>query len=658
MHSSSPAHKQVCPPDLTHAEACLQAVRADLSGEKLKEVEKKLPAEFQAVAGRAAAAEAALIKEADMLAGKVRARVENLRERLMGELIEEIGALRIKELPPVLESLWRECLSPFDPEVPWEEFRDAASTSTLGVRGSSVSLENWFRDNTEHDIEEFLEATLRPRMVQRSTAKDRATVGDLCGLSRRAELRLRLKRENVDLSSLAILLGVASASPAQTETPEGDKAFSEDVAVRLEGWQAGTREWLVERVLGWVDGSQTGGVGEAGGRRTFVLLSGPGMGKTALAAHIARQLLVRGDLLAGHFVRAGDEDRIDPRHVLRSLARQAATNGPKAARGAIQEAAKQARWEEATVGELAEAVLIDPLLPHAPSRPMVLLIDALDEGRVGSSNPVLDLLRLHLLRLPDWVRIVVTGRPEQVRVSSPLQGLLVTALLISTQHPLLLVCHPRGLQISCFHALSQDVLSVQAALSSGEPEVLEPSAEQNRNDLRQFISARLSSAMPEEDRAAAIEALLEKSEGVFAYIAKMIDLVHTDSKTRSMTLGQLPQGLSALYSDYLSRQFVHGGDLDESALKHLRGFVLPLLTVAQEPLPVDLLRHLLAEVPSCDVIIGRLGSLFPIAADGTVTAFHKSVSAVAMWLAQQFALFPRFEQGYRMVNECRCLTGC
>ncbi len=58
----------------------------------------------------------------------------------------------------------------------------------------------------------------------------------------------------------------------------------------------------------------------------------------------------------------------------------------------------------------------------------LIVIDALDEAGSASApgeagrNPLVEMLARHAPRLPDWLGLVVTSRPESA-VQTPLQGL-------------------------------------------------------------------------------------------------------------------------------------------------------------------------------------------------------------------------------------------
>lgn len=54
------------------------------------------------------------------------------------------------------------------------------------------------------------------------------------------------------------------------------------------------------------------------------------MGKTSFVAHMALAMRKAGMLLGGHFCRAGDESRMDPRLVVQSLAWQVVERVPAA----------------------------------------------------------------------------------------------------------------------------------------------------------------------------------------------------------------------------------------------------------------------------------------------------------------------------------------
>jgi hypothetical protein len=113
-------------------------------------------------------------------------------------------------------------------------------------------------------------------------------------------------------------------------------------------------------------------------------------------------------------------------------------------------------------------------------------------------------------RLPDWLGLVVTSRPESA-VQTPLQGL--------------------------------------------NPFVLDTRTEANRADLRDYLQQKLAPQLhdrPDADRL--LGQILEKSEGVFLYVERFCD----DVQQNHLSLDrpeQFPQGLGGIFCQWFQRQF-------------------------------------------------------------------------------------------------------
>ena len=219
--------------------------------------------------------------------------------------------------------------------------------------------------------------------------------------------------------------------------------------------------------------------------------------------------------------------------------------------------------------------------------PVVLVIDAVDEaGTDARSNGVLQVLSGCVGELPGWVRVLVTSRPEDYIVR----------------------------QVARF-----------------QPFTLEPSEERNREDIRAYIRGSLrSEGLSEEERGAVVEALEGKSAGVFAYVAALVGMVQREVGAKveggvaNMAVGDLPEGHRALYKEYFDRQF---RALSERDVQVVRARVLPALVAAVEPLSLselqELVQHGEEDAGVAGRVLGAMGSLFPVGADGRVRPFHK-----------------------------------
>ncbi|KAG1659246.1 hypothetical protein FOA52_004691 [Chlamydomonas sp. UWO 241] len=183
----------------------------------------------------------------------------------------------------------------------------------------------------------------------------------------------------------------------------------------LEQYVDGTRQWLLDDVREWVRAvllpSSTGPKSHM-----FLLLAGPGMGKSVFSAVLAQRLpkMAPGAKVVRHFFKVG-EARSQGKAMVLSLAYQLAEQVEGMAdqlKRALGESPK-----DADLVKTFEAFLRKPLeelgrrlggkLP-----PIVALVDALDEATDGSGDwrGVMDLLQVHFARLPSNVKVVLTSR--------------------------------------------------------------------------------------------------------------------------------------------------------------------------------------------------------------------------------------------------------
>ena len=194
-------------------------------------------------------------------------------------------------------------------------------------------------------------------------------------------------------------------------------------------------------------------------------------------------------------------------------------------------------------------------------------------------NELVEMLARNAPRLPDWIGLVVTSRPEN-DVTTPLQEL--NPFVLRHRNRSQPRRHPR----------------IPAA-RTGIP------YSQNR---------------PDADRL--VEQILEKSEGVFLYVERFCD----DVQRGHLSLDrpeQFPQGLGGMFSQYFQRQFP---DL-EKFRKDVRPALRAILA-AREPLPVEVLQRLFNwQDEALRDFIRLLGSLFPVTTEAgheVIKPYHKS----------------------------------
>ncbi len=347
--------------------------------------------------------------------------------------------------------------------------------------------------------------------------------------------------------------------------------------------------------------------------RLFWITGDPGVGKSAFAAHLTH--FGRDKVIAAQFVEWDKPDHRDARRVVRSLAFQLATRLPDHRKLllALPEIAELDRKDPA---ELFDYLLANPLktVIGGGRERLLIVIDALDEAGEAGRNPLVEMLARHAPRLPDWLGLVVTSRPESA-VQTPLQGL--------------------------------------------NPFVLDTRTKANRADLREYLRDQLAPQLqPRPDLSRHSEAaadadrligqILEKSEGVFLYAERFCD----DIQHGHLSLDrpdQFPQGLGGIFCQWFQRQFP---DL-EKFRKDVRPALRAILA-AREPLPVEILQRLFHwQDEELRDFTRTLGSLFPVTKEvkgEVIKPYHKSL---VDWLADETkagAYFVSSLEGHRILG--------
>jgi hypothetical protein len=342
------------------------------------------------------------------------------------------------------------------------------------------------------------------------------------------------------------------------------------------------RQWVFDAVEKWRAAPQGD---PCSTQRLFWITGDPGVGKSAFSAQLT---LIRSDaIIASQFVEWDKPDHRDARRVVRSLAFQLATRLPDY-RKLLLTLPEIAELDRKDPAELADYLLANPLCSAIVGgrERQLIVIDALDEADEAGCNPLVEMLARHAPRLPDWLGLVVTSRPESA-VQTPLQGL--------------------------------------------NPFVLDTRTEANRADLRDYIRRQIAPQLhnrPAADRL--IDQILEKSEGVFLYVERFCD----DVQQNHLSLDrpeQFPQGLGGIFCQWFQRQFPDLEKFRKDARPALRAIL-----AAREPLPVEILQRLFhLQNEELRDFTRTLGPLFPVTKEKNgevIRPYHKSL---ADWLADE-----------------------
>ncbi len=346
--------------------------------------------------------------------------------------------------------------------------------------------------------------------------------------------------------------------------PVGQEA---EIGARLEGLVG--RQWLADAVDSWRRGDPQ--------ERVLFVTAPPGAGKSAFAAQLAHR---RADVVAAiHFCRWNVEERCDAGHVLQTLAFQLASRLPDYRRLLSD---RLACAEPDILAKKGPAALFDWLIVE-PLRfaidggrradRLLAIIDGLDETLRGGRSALAETLAQGAEKLPPWIALLVTSRPEP---------------------------------------------AVLRQFAQARTLAIEPGSADNEQDLCAYLrqwaqaSPALAAAGPET-----IERILAASGGNFLYLCML--RAATGLNFDPAAQDALPRGLVGLYELWFRRQFPN----PEDYLKALP--LLEVVVAAREPVPDMWIDRLLAWPKRERVrVLESLGSLIARRADG-LAPFHKSL---------------------------------
>ena len=324
------------------------------------------------------------------------------------------------------------------------------------------------------------------------------------------------------------------------------------------------RTWILEAIESWRT--------NASASPLFLLEGGPGTGKSAITAKLC--LDRQNTVAALHVCSYRNKDKANPSICVRSIAHQLSTHFDSYA-----EALDRLDWDrlkDADAMQLFDEVIVAPLrgVPK-PQQTYLVAIDALDEAKQDGENALVRLLSDQAVRLPAWLRVFATSRPE-VDVTSKL----------------------------------------------GKFQVFEIEAESSANlaDIRAYASEQLKKETDDPAVLAnAVDTIVTSSQGVFLYA----QLVCDDLRNKTLNIldpAALPVGLDAYYSSMFERIYGTDGKAFEDVQPKLG-----VIAVACGLLPKEAVYDIFGlNKATAKKFFDPLASVFPIV-DGCYRPNHKSI---------------------------------
>jgi WD40 repeat protein len=334
----------------------------------------------------------------------------------------------------------------------------------------------------------------------------------------------------------------------------------------------GTRQWLFEELSSWFTDNNSNS-------NVMILTAGPGVGKSVFAAEVCRMYAEQGQLAACHFCLYKKSDYSNSRMIIESLASNMCDN-VKGFKAKLDDQLKRSHSRE-TLSDAFRVFLNDPLFALEEREPMLLVIDALDESAVAGKSEFLELISEEFPKLPQWIKILITSRPE---------------------------------------------LPVQEQLHHLNPVQITPRDTKNEDDLLKYLRKSLSHICNDDK---VLKSLAWKCEGsfLFAYYTQL-ELKETTKQLTTENISELvPKGIGGFYQKQFKHLKNQLSDFGSSEVK-LKRF-LQILVAAEGPLPLSLLPECLGlpddiEYEVRESIIGIMSSILPVY-DDCLTVYHKSL---------------------------------
>ena len=166
-------------------------------------------------------------------------------------------------------------------------------------------------------------------------------------------------------------------------------------------FQEGSRQWLFDELSRWF---------ADGGSRVMILTADPGIGKSVLSAKVSRDYSENKQLAGCHFCDFKTSDSSNPSRILESLASQMCDNvngfRDKLTGILCRNHSRDSLWNA------FRALLSEPLQALDRREPMLIVVDALDESKTADMSEFLELISDEFPELPEWIKILITSRPE------------------------------------------------------------------------------------------------------------------------------------------------------------------------------------------------------------------------------------------------------
>ncbi|ORY32489.1 WD40 repeat-like protein [Rhizoclosmatium globosum] len=356
------------------------------------------------------------------------------------------------------------------------------------------------------------------------------------------------------------------------------ESFDADLQAYAEEYVPGTRKWIVPALKAWTLTKE----------RVMYLNGGAGTGKSLIVYSLTKNLPTSFVIGALFICRYNNARKSNPIVLVCTIVSSLCL----ALGGAFKQHVEAEMKEDLVcVKEGKQSLLKTPieafkvlvvdglnkcLASEWQSKTLLIIIDALDELNKDTRHSVLTILTVLCPQLPEFVKIITTGRPER------------------------------------------DIYYLLQELS---PFVLSPSSNNNTADLELCCGENSKRDSGRE----VLQALVDKAEGLFIYARNVSEYIKNQNLTPKQALTDiqsLTSGSDGVYKAIIERELQSNRAERLALFKH----VFAVLLTAQRPLTLTSLSNLgglaLNEVES---VVAEFRSILKIEVGGVVSAIHKSV---------------------------------
>ena len=345
--------------------------------------------------------------------------------------------------------------------------------------------------------------------------------------------------------------------------------FTADVKYYAKQHHSETRQWLLDNIEQWRIQSTTDKV------KICLITGNPGMGKSVLASVLCTMASGKEVLGACFFFQHHKARRNNPKCLVQTLAYQFCFKFPQY-KEAIEKHLTEENMAEMSASELFTDLILEPLhnLQDVTERKLIV-IDGLDECNFEARDELLKLILREFVKLPEWIRVIMTTRPDQ---------------------------------------------KILKRLSRIKPVFeLNPEDPRNINDIKLYLGDILKGRMKKEELQKGLELMVKKSEGMFLYFHYATEsILQHDTFTLKDLDSLLPDGIDDYYEQNFRRLYTKLG-------KEKYQLLLQAITAARSEFPQALISPLLkVDHVESTQIVDTISVLLPVQ-NGWINMFHKSI---------------------------------